>query len=128
MSIQIQGTTVIDDGRNLSVNNTDINGAVTQNIVQVYNGTIDCLYGNHFNIQVSNNTYLYIQNQPYAKSYSFLLQVNHSSGVIYWPSNVRWSNGIAPTLTTGKKHLFVFIYDDENNVWRGASIVNYTVG
>jgi len=57
--------------------------------------------------------------------YAFALEVENTAGTISWPSSVKWPNDTAPTLSTGRTHLFVFITDDGGTRWRGTSNVNY---
>jgi hypothetical protein len=38
---------------------------------------------------------------------------------------VVWPGGAAPTLTTGKVHLFMFVTDDGGTTWRASSLINY---
>lgn len=76
-------------------------------------------------IEVSSNvTITFNGNPPANTAYIFSLRVDHQSGSITWPSSVKWSNRIAPALTSGRKHLFTFYSDDAGATWIGASVVN----
>lgn len=109
------------------VANFDYSGGVAQNIVALGTASgITCSLGNYFTSTVSGNTTLSFNAVPSGRSYSFTHEVTHQTGTITWPTSVEWPGGTAPTLTTGKTHLFVFFTDDNGARWRGASLVNYT--
>ena len=89
--------------------------------------TINCASGNYFTYTASTNTTFAFSNPPTSgKAYAFTLELTHTAGTITWPATVQWSGGTAPTLTTGKTHLFVFVTDDGGTRWRGVANVNYT--
>jgi hypothetical protein len=148
-SIRISNTSVVDGSRNLiNIANGNFSGIVTasnigigttnpsskldligpstQNIVQISASNIDCSLGNYFTDTVNGNKTYTINNVPSNRSYSFTIEINHTSGSITWFSGVQWPNGTSPTLTTGKTHLFMFITDDNGNRWRASSLANYT--
>jgi hypothetical protein len=105
----------------------DIAGAYAQTIISLGTGTsINCSSGNYFTATVSGTPTYTVTGVPSGRSYSFTLEVLHSSGTITWFSGVEWAGGTAPTLTTGKTHLFMFVTDDNAARWRGAFLVNYT--
>lgn len=109
------------------VANFDYSGGVAQNIVALGTASgITCSLGNYFTSTVSGNTTLSFDAVPSGRSYSFTHEVTHQTGTITWPTSVEWPGGTAPTLTTGKTHLFVFFTDDNGARWRGASLVDYT--
>ena len=56
---------------------------------------------------------------------AFTLELTHSSGTVTWPSSVKWNADTAPTLTTGKTHLFMFVTDDGGSRYRGSALVDY---
>jgi hypothetical protein len=105
---------------------TDALGSVRQNIVAVAALEINCSLGNFFTKTISANSTFTFSNAPSTRAYAFTLEVTHTSGTITWPTTVRWPNGTAPTLTTGRTHLFTFVTDDAGTNWRAASQVNYT--
>lgn len=86
---------------------------------------VDCSLGNYFTKTVAGNVTLTFSNAPASKAFSFTLEITHTSGAITWPSSVRWPSETAPSLTTGKTHLFGFVTDDSGTTWRGASQINY---
>lgn len=105
----------------------DVSGAYAGNIVTLGTGTsINCSSGNYFTATVSGSPTYTITGIPSGRSYGFTMEVLHSSGTITWFSGVEWAGGTAPTLTTGKTHLFMFITDDQGSRWRGSFLVNYT--
>ena len=87
---------------------------------------IDCTSGNYYVKTITGNSTFTVSNAPASGfAYSFTLEVTHTSGTITWFSGVEWPASTAPTLTTGKTHLFMFVTDDGGNRWRGASLVDY---
>jgi hypothetical protein len=88
---------------------------------------VNCSLGNYFTKTISTNSTFTFSNPPGSGvSYSFTLEVTHTSGSITWPVSVEWPGSTIPTLTTSKTHLFVFVTDDGGTRWRGSAIVNYT--
>ena len=82
--------------------------------------------GNYFTATLStDSTVTFISPYP-AASYSLTYEVEHTGGTITWDSSIKWPADTAPTLTTGKTHLFMFVTDDTGTTWRGSSLVDYT--
>ncbi len=104
----------------------DLFGSSTQSIVAISASNIDCSLGNYFTDTISGSKTYTVSNVPSNRVYSFTLEVNHTSGTITWFSGVEWPNGTAPTLTTGKTHLFMFVTDNNGSRWRASSLINYT--
>lgn len=102
------------------------NGSQQGNITAVAALDIDCSAGNYFTKTINGASAFTFSNVPSSRAYSFTLELTHTSGAVTWPGTVQWPNGTAPTLTTGKTHLFVFVTDDGGTRWRGASSINYT--
>lgn len=94
-------------------------------IVAVSALNIDCSLGNYFTKTISANSTFTFSNAPAGVAYSFTFELTHTSGVVTWPTSVGWAEGIAPSLSTGKTHIFVFITDDGGTSWKGTSLVNY---
>jgi hypothetical protein len=101
------------------------NGSVRGNIVAVSALDIDCSLGNYFTKTIAANSTFTFSNVPASRSYAFTLELTHTSGAVTWPSEVKWPRDNAPTLTTGKTHVFVFVTDDGGTRWRGAALVDY---
>lgn len=105
----------------------DLSGAYAQTIVSLGTGTsINCSSGNYYTATVSGTPTYTVTGIPSGRSYAFTMEVLHTSGTITWFSGVEWAGGTAPTLTTGKTHLFMFLTDDQGSRWRGSFLVNYT--
>lgn len=102
------------------------NGSQRSNIVAVGALDIDCSAGNYFTKTIATGSTFTFSNAPSSRAYSFTIEVTHTSGTITWPAAVQWPGGTAPTLTTGKTHLFTFVTDDGGTRWRGVSSVNFT--
>jgi hypothetical protein len=104
----------------------DVDGPYKQTVEAVAALDIDCSTGNYFTKTISGDSTFTVSNVPASRAYSFTLELTHTSGVVTWFSGVEWPGGAAPTLTTGKTHLFVFVTDDGGTRWRGAALANYT--
>lgn len=87
---------------------------------------IDCSLGSYFIQNVSTNKNYTFINVPNSVVYGLVLEISHSAGTIIWPSSVKWPGDLAPILSVGKTHIFVFLTDDGGSRWRGSSLVNYT--
>ena len=82
--------------------------------------------GNYFTKTISGNSTFTFSNPPASGTVgSFTLELTHSSGTVTWPSSVKFPADTAPTLTTGKTHLFVFVTDDGGTRYRGAALADY---
>ena len=105
---------------------SDMLGPVRGNITAVAALDINCSLGNFFTKTIAANSTFTFSNAPSTRAFAFTLELTHTSGTITWPTTVRWAGGTAPTLTTGRVHLFTFVTDDGGSNWRAASQVNYT--
>ena len=116
----------------LSFNNTTLtgnvfaNGSYQSNITVVPSLDIDCRLGNFFTKTISTSSAFTFSNVPTSRAYSATLEVTHTTGTITWPAAVRWPLNTAPTLTTSRTHLFMFVTDDGGTTWRGSALVDYT--
>ncbi len=87
---------------------------------------IDLATGNYFTKTISGNSTFTFTNPPSSGTVgSFTLELTHSSGTVTWPSSVKFPADTAPTLTSGKTHLFVFLTDDGGTRYRGAALADY---
>ena len=87
---------------------------------------IDLSTGNYFTKTISGNSTFTFSNPPASGTVgSFTLELTHTSGTVAWPSSVKFNSDTAPTLTTGKTHLFFFVTDDGGTRYRGAALVDY---
>ena len=105
---------------------TDALGPVRGNITAVAALDIDCSLGNYFTKTINANSTFTFSNVPASRAFAFTLELTHTSGTVTWPTAVNWSGGTAPTLTTGKTHLFTFVTDDGGTRWRGVVQKDYT--
>ena len=116
-------------GINVSIPSTDLDlsGVYVSNVVDLGTNvfTVDCSEGNYFTQETSSTNQFNFTNIPSSRSYSFVLEVRHTSGTIAWPTEVKWPGGNAPQLSTGKDHLFVFSTDDGGSCFRGTAVVDY---
>jgi hypothetical protein len=105
-----------------------VSGQFAQNIVSLgLNGSgINTALGNYFTATISGNSTVIFSGAPSNVAYSFTYEVNHQTGTITWPAAVSWPSATAPTLTTGKTHIFLFVTDDNGSSWRASSLINYT--
>ena len=104
----------------------NINGQYKQVSEAVSALEIDLSAGNYFTKTISGNSTFTFANPPASGTVgSFTLELTHSSGTVTWPSSVKFNSDTAPTLTTGKTHLFFFVTDDGGTRYRGAALVDY---
>lgn len=124
----IATTSTVAVGLSSATANTDLDlaGTFAQTVVTVGALDIDCSTGNYFTKTINGTSTFTVSNIPSSRAYSFTLELTHTSGAITWFSGVEWPNGTAPTLTTGKTHLFMFVTDDGGTRWRASSLINYT--
>ena len=107
-------------------NNLSIAGSVDQTVVSLgTSSVINCSQGNYFTVTVNENKTFSFINVPVSKVYGITIEVNHVSGSINWPSEVNFAENLAPILTTGKVHLFMFVTSNGGNTWRGAALIDF---
>ena len=103
-----------------------VTGPYDSNITAVAALDLDLSTSNYFTKTINANSTFTVSNTPSSRAFAFTLELTHTSGTITWFSGVEWPGGTAPTLATGKTHLFMFVTDDGGARWRAASLVNYT--
>lgn len=132
---QTNGTTTavtIDTSQRMGVGTAtpvarlDVSGSQAQNVVAVAALDIDCSQGNYFTKTINGASTFTFSNVPASRAYSFTLELTVTSGSATWPAAVTWPSGTAPTLSTSKTSLLMFVTDDGGSRWRGASLVDYT--
>lgn len=101
------------------------NGSYRGAITAVAALNLDLSTANYFTKTINANSTFTVSNTPASRAYSFTLELTHTSGTITWFSGVTWPGGTAPSLTTGKVHLFMFITSDGGTTWRASSLINY---
>lgn len=87
---------------------------------------IDCSSGNYFTKTIATDSTFTFSNPPSSRAYSFALQITHTSGILTWPASVKWPGNTAPTLTTGRTHIFMFGTITGGSTWYGSYLVDYT--
>ena len=102
-----------------------VTGPYKENITAMGALEVNCSTGNYFTKTISGNSTFTFANVPTGCAYAFTLELTHSSGTVTWPASVKFPADTAPTLTTGKTHLFMFITDDGGTRFRGSSLVDY---
>ena len=120
-------TSTLAVGQSSAASNTqlDLNGGYAQTVVAVSGTSVDCSSGNYFTKTISSNTTFSFTNVPSSRAYSFTLELTHNGGTASWPSSVKFPADTAPTLTTGKTHLFIFVTDNGGSRWRAAALADY---
>jgi len=104
----------------------DLAGRYAQTSIEVAALNIDCSLGNYYTKTILNSSTFTFSDVPASRSYSFTLCVTHDSGTITWPGSVKWPKNTAPTLTTNKKHKFMFVTNDGGSVFYAAALVDFT--
>ena len=94
--------------------------------VVVSSNVIDCSAGTVFLKSISSDTVFTfsgdLQNKVACIS---LVLLGSGSYVVTWPSNVKWADGVTPTLTASGIDILTFITPDGGTTWYGtASILN----
>ena len=120
------GTLAVGQATAAANTELDLAGAYAQTVVSVGALNIDCSTGNYFTKTINGASTFTVSNVPASRAYAFTLELTHTSGAVTWFSGVEWPGGTAPTLTTGKTHLFIFVTDDGGTRWRASSLINYT--
>ena len=103
-----------------------VTGPYDGNITAAAALNLDLATSNYFTKTINGNSTFTVSNTPSSRAYAFTLELTHTSGSVTWFSGVEWPNGTAPTLTTGKTHLFMFVTDNSGIQWRASSLINYT--
>jgi len=115
------GSTTANSGKFTSL---EVTGQYKGSVTAITLLDIDCSQGNYFTKTISGNSTFTFSNVP-SGAYGMIVEIENTSGTISWPAAVKWPNDTAPTLSTGKTHVFVFITDDSGTRWRGVAQVNY---
>jgi hypothetical protein len=103
-----------------------VDGPYEQTVEAVSALDIDLSTGNYFTKTINANSTFTFSNPPSSGTVgSFTLELTHTSGTVTWPTSVKFPADTAPTLTTGKTHLFVFVTDDGGTRYRGAALADY---
>lgn len=118
MAIKVSNTTVIDDSRNVLY--VASQGEAVS--ISTASPTMDLNSGDVFNITVTGTTSLAFSNTPASgKVKCVLLEItNGGAYTVNWPTNTKWPNGTAPTLTSSGTDLVTFFTDDGGTNWRAT--------
>lgn len=102
-------------------------GTSRQAVATISGGVINLASSDEFYGAVTGNVTLSFSNLP-ASSHSRTIKITfaHSAGTITWPSTVRWPDNRAPSLVTGRTHVFVLTTRDGGSTWQAAALPNYT--
>ena len=103
----------------------DVSGTYAGNVVAMSALDVDCSTGNYFTKTINANSTFTFSNVPASRSFAFVLELTHTSGTVTWPSSVKFPSDTAPTLTTGKTHLFVFETNDGGTRFRATTAIDY---
>ena len=103
----------------------DVSGTYAGNVVAMSALDVDCSTGNYFTKTINGNSTFTFSNVPASRSFAFVLELTHTSGTVTWPSSVKFPSDTAPTLTTGKTHLFVFETNDGGTRFRATTAIDY---
>lgn len=98
---------------------------VQTNVNAVSALNIDCGTGTYFTKTIAANSTFTVSNVPTGRAHAFTLELTVTSGSVTWWSGLVWPNATAPTLTSGKVHLLMFITDDGGTSWRGSFLADY---
>lgn len=124
--LRVTSTGRVGIGQTSPATKLDLTGAYAGNSTAMAALDVDCSAGNYFTKTINGASTFTVSNVPASRSYTFTLELEHTSGAITWFSGVEWPGGTAPTLTTGKTHLFMFQTDNGGTRWRASSLINYT--
>lgn len=126
------GTTDTQELTNKTLNGStlsgavDVTGRVKNSVVAIPATNIDCSLGNYFTKTVAGDTTFTFSNIPATGAYEITVEITHTSGVISWPSSVRWPDATTPILSTGKVHVFRFLTVNGGTKWRASADINYS--
>lgn len=119
----------IFDGSNFissyALTDIDLSGTYAQSIVAISGTTIDCSAGNYFTKTITGTTTFSITNVPSSRAFSIVVEIQHNSGSVNWPSSVKFADNDAPTLTNGKTTLFVLVTDNGGGRWRASGLADF---
>jgi hypothetical protein len=87
--------------------------------------TFDVAASNYQRLQVSGALSIAFSNPPSSGRYAILVLelVNGGAATVTWPSptTLKWTGGVAPTLTASGTDLLVFVTRDGGTTWRGIA-------
>ena len=91
--------------------------------VEVVAGTsVDLSLANYHKKTITENTNFTFDNTPEPGVLFFMEITNGGAHTVNWPVTTRWSNGVAPTLTTLGTDILSFMTVDSGMSWHGTLI------
>ena len=88
--------------------------------------TINCMIGNYFTRNITNNQTITFINPPASgNAYAMILRLaNAGSFTITWANTPKWPSGTAPTLTGvyGNTDVLIFVTENAGGIWRGSLV------
>lgn len=127
------GDTVNTSGSILQTDLLKIDGPVIQsmNTVNTSSNTINIAYSSYFKLNLTGNyTIASIEgaNASANVSQTILIEINNAGGYsLLWPANVKWNNGITPTIYDDAFSIITLTTVDNGTTFRGVqSIVTST--
>jgi hypothetical protein len=97
------------------------------NAINVDSGVINCDSSTYFETTVASGTRAFsIINAPAAPLvFDFTLEIIMNGGAVTWPASVRWPGGIPPSITVGRRHLFMFSTRTGGSIWYGTFLTDF---
>jgi len=87
---------------------------------------LDCSLGNYFTLNISSaNSAITFSNVPSGCVFSIVVEITHQAGNFSWPNAVKFPGNNAPSVSTGKTHLFTLVTDDGGTRWRAHGLADY---
>jgi len=102
-----------------------LTGPYKENIIAMSALDVDCSQGNYFKKTIAGISTFTFSNVPSGCAYAFTLELTHQSGTVSWPTSVKFPSDTAPTLTSGKTHLFMFSTNNGGTRFRASTLVDY---
>ncbi len=121
LSVGNIGSTTKDLFKIHSNGNLWVNGAILENHVQMTGNNIDLSAAAVFSKTISSATTFTLTNLPDTnQACSFMLNLtNGGAYTVTWWSGVKWSGGVAPTLTASGRDMLSFVSYDGGATWNG---------
>lgn len=131
MAIQVAGTTIIDDSRQLI---DAILVGYSEKYIDLGNSgsskTIDLSQGSILRVRLTANCTFAFSTNKTSTSFTLIVENDTISGrSITWPASVRWPNSTIPprTTTANRKDFWVFTTVDGGTTWYGnLALYNFT--
>lgn len=83
--------------------------------------SINLATANYFTATTTATTTWAFNNPPNNRAVGFILTITSGGAATQiWPSEVRWPNGSAPSLTTAGTDVLTFLTDNSGTTWRGV--------